>query len=88
MMSDPTNHSNQTIELQHPISIDGVQVKTLRLRRPKVRDMLTVETTTGHDAEKEIQLFAHLCEVNPIDLHELDMADYAKLQQAYQSFLS
>jgi hypothetical protein len=87
-MNDQTNHSNQTIELQHPISIDGVQVKTLRLRRPKVRDMLTVETASGHDAEKEIQLFAHLCEVNPSDLHELDMADYAKLQQVYQNFLS
>ena len=83
-----TNTSNQNIELQHPINIDGVQVKTLRLRRPKVRDMLTVETAIGHDAEKEIQLFAHLCEVNPSDLHELDMADYAKLQKAYQSFLS
>ncbi len=77
-----------SIELKYPISVDGVNVKSLKLRRPKVRDMLGVETASVSDAEKEINLFANLCEVTPEALMDLDMADYAKLQKAYQDFLS
>ncbi|WP_027853038.1 phage tail assembly protein [Marinobacterium litorale] len=80
--------SSIEVELQHPISVDGAQVKILRLRRPKVRDMLGVEQGARNDAEKEIQLFANLCEVTSEQLLDLDMADYAKLQKAYQDFLS
>jgi Phage tail assembly chaperone proteins, E, or 41 or 14 len=76
------------IELNHPIDIAGAKVSVLQLRRPKVRDMLSVEKSAENDAEKEIQLFANLCEVSPDDLLELDMADYAKLQKTYQDFLS
>jgi hypothetical protein len=77
-----------TIEIKYPISVDGVKVKSLKLRRPKVRDMLSVESGQISDAEKEINLFANLCEVTPEALMELDMSDYAKLQKAYQDFLS
>ena len=76
------------IELKYPIKMDGAEVSVLRLRRPKVRDMLAVEKSGEHDAEKEIQLFANLCEVKAEDLHDLDMADYGQLQKAYQGFLS
>ncbi|WP_197479127.1 phage tail assembly protein, partial [Oleiphilus sp. HI0132] len=34
------------------------------------------------------QLFANLSELSPDNLLELDMADYEKLQKAYQDFLS
>lgn len=76
------------IELTHPINLDGTKVSLLQLRRPKVRDMLSVEKSVDNDAEKEIQLFANLCELTPENLHDLDMVDYAKLQKAYQDFLS
>lgn len=76
------------IDLTHPIDIDGTKVSVLRLRRPKVRDMLSVEKSVDNDAEKEIQLFANLCELTPENLLDLDMADYSKLQKAYQDFLS
>ena len=65
-----------------------VKVGVIQLRRPKVRDMLSVEKSVDNDAEKEIQLFANLSELSPDNLLELDMADYAKLQKAYQDFLS
>ena len=78
----------KTTILTYPIMIDGVEVEKLQLRRPKVRDMLSVDKTAQSDAEKEIALFANLCEVPPASLHELDMSDYARLQQDYQSFLS
>ncbi len=76
------------IELTHAINIDGTKVSVLNLRRPKVRDMLSVEKSIDNDAEKEIQLFANLCEISPDNLLDLDMSDYAKLQKVYQDFLS
>ena len=80
--------SKVKIELTHSIEIDGAKVGVIQLRRPKVRDMLSVEKCVDNDAEKEIQLFANLSELSPDNLLELDMADYAKLQKAYQDFLS
>jgi len=80
--------SKVKIELMHSIEIDGAKVSVIQLRRPKVRDMLSVEKSVDNDAEKEIQLFANLSELSPDNLLELDMADYAKLQKAYQDFLS
>ena len=80
--------SKVKIELMHSIEIDGAKVGVIQLRRPKVRDMLSVEKSVDNDAEKEIQLFANLSELSPDNLLELDMADYAKLQKAYQDFLS
>lgn len=77
-MSDP-------IVLKFPLE-NGL--KELNLRRPKVRDMLASDKTKGSDAEKEIALFANLCEVTPDEIGALDMADYQALQQAYQVFLS
>ena len=80
--------SKVKIELTHSLEIDGAKVSVIQLRRPKVRDMLSVEKSVDNDAEKEIQLFANLSELSPDNLLELDMADYAKLQKAYQDFLS
>ena len=80
--------SKVKIELTHSIEIDGAKVGVIQLRRPTVRDMLSVEKSVDNDAEKEIQLFANLSELSPDNLLELDMADYAKLQKAYQDFLS
>lgn len=80
--------SKVNVELTHAIEIDGVKVSVIQLRRPKVRDMLSVEKSTDNDAEKEINLFANLCELTPDNLLDLDMADYTKLQKVYQDFLS
>jgi len=80
-MSDP-------IKLKHPITLEGEEVTQLTLRRPKVRDMLGADKQGGTDAEKEIRIFANLCEVTPAVIEELDLADYQALQGVYQGFLS
>ena len=51
------------IELSYAIDIDGAKVSVIQLRRPKVRDMLSVEKNVDNDAEKENQLFANLSEL-------------------------
>ncbi len=82
------NTLNVAVALTAPISVDGAMLSELTVRRPKVRDMLAMENMTKNDAEKEIHLFANLCEVSPESLYELDMSDYGKLQKVYQDFLS
>jgi hypothetical protein len=77
-----------SVRLNHPIQVNGQQIVELQLRRPKVRDRLAVEKMNGADAEKEIRFIANLCEVAPTDIEELDMSDYARVQDALTDFLS
>ncbi|WP_072670541.1 phage tail assembly protein [Vibrio injensis] len=79
---------SKEVELEYPIKVDGKEVSTLTMRRPVVADMLAQEKSKGSDAEKEIRMFANLCEVPPDAIHSMDMADYLELQEAYQGFLS
>jgi hypothetical protein len=75
------------IKLQYPIKIDGTEYTELTMRRSKVRDRLAVANMQGKsDEEKEILLFANLCEVSPEVIRELDEADYPEVQKVYMSF--
>lgn len=78
----------ENITLKYFVSVNGLTVNKLSLRRPTVRDMLAADKTDTSDAEKEISMFCNLCEVEPAVIESLDLADYAQLQQVYQSFLS
>jgi hypothetical protein len=75
------------IKLIEPIKIDGVNISELTLRRPKVRDRLAVERLGTNDAEKEVALIANLADIPKDAVEELDLADYAKIQEALQGFL-
>lgn len=77
-----------SVKLTHPIQINGRQIAELQLRRPKVKDRLAVEKMNGAEAEKEVRFIANLCEVAPNEIEELDMSDYAKVQDALAGFLS
>ena len=78
----------ETIKLTHPIEADGGTVSALQLRRPVVRDMLAADKTAGSEAEKEVRMFASLCEVTPGVIEALDLTDYMTLQETYRGFLS
>ena len=80
--------TNETIRLQYPLSIDGMAVENLSMRRPLVRDRLIAEKVQGSEIEKEIRLIANLCEMAPQHIELLDLSDYAKLQEKLASFLS
>lgn len=78
----------QNIELKHPVTVSGREIKILSMRRPKVKDQLAADKLSGGNAEKEIRLFANLCEVEPMVIEELDLADYRRVQEVYGGFLS
>ena len=74
------------IALDFPITISGVEVSSLTMRRPKVRDEMAFAKSKADDADKAINLMASLCEVAPDDLMELDSADFAKLEAQLVDF--
>jgi hypothetical protein len=78
---------NQTIKLQYPVTINGTEYKELNMRRSKVKDRLAVANMKDKsEEEKEILLFANLCEVSPDVIRELDESDYPAVQQVYVGF--
>ncbi len=86
MAENPPKAAEQ-INLFFPIKESGVELHSVTMRRPKVRDQMKADTGPGTQAQKEVNLFADLCGLAPDTLKELDMADYRKLQKAFDVFL-
>ena len=79
----------QTIELKYPVEATGETLNSLTMRRSKIKDRLLVaKMKTASDEEKEIRLFANLCEVEPKVIEELDESDYSNLQKVYLGFFN
>lgn len=74
------------ILLKYPIKINETEYTELTMRRSKVKDRLAVSAMKTTDEEKEITLFANLCEVSPQVIKELDEVDYTAVQKVYMSF--
>ncbi len=79
----------ENIELKYPVEVTGQSYDKLIMRRSKIKDRLLVaKMKTASDEEKEIRLFANLCEVEPKVIEELDEADYSNLQKVYLGFFN
>jgi len=76
-----------SITLIAPVTIGNNTYEQISIRRPKVRDRLAVERMKKTDAEKEIAMIANLAEVSVDVIEEIDLADYAKIQEVLQNFL-
>lgn len=81
-MSNPAS-----IELEFPITVSGAKVSVLSMRRANVGDVLAANRIKD-EIEREIVLFANLCQLTPDDVRALDLKDYQKLQEAFRSFTS
>ncbi len=75
------------LDLKYPLSDGGSEINSVTLRRPKVRDMLTSDNAGVSDAQKEVTLFANLCDLTPELIEGMDIKDYKALQLAYADFL-
>lgn len=81
--------TEQIIKLNFPVNIDDQEFTELTMRRSKVKDRLAVANMKNiSDEEKEIRLFANLCEVTPDIIKELDETDYSVVQKTYMGFFS
>ncbi|MDH2999172.1 hypothetical protein A1D23_03505 [Chelonobacter oris] len=74
----------RTIKLEYPIT-DGHsnEVTELKMRRAKAKDIRKMQSEKD-SAAQEIFLFAQLTGLVMEDIDELDIADYAKLQDAFK----
>lgn len=81
------NEGFADIQLSRPLEIAGARTSALRMREPTVGDQLAAEKTRGEPADRELALFANLCEISPDDLKKLPMRDYKRVQAAYSGFL-
>jgi len=77
----------EKLKLLYPLNDGGNHVESLTMRRPKVRDMVASGSAEGSDEEREVRLFASLCDVPPALLEEMDIVDYKELQKIYTGFL-
>ncbi|MNN98831.1 hypothetical protein D3C81_2183240 [compost metagenome] len=61
-----------------------MQVDSLSLRAPTVRDIRNAQTGgTADEEQRELNLFASLAEVGINDLEGLALKDYSRLQAGY-----
>lgn len=77
---------SETIELEFAIDVDGVEVSSLTMRRPTVRDQLRFEEGKGGEARKVVNMIADLCDVSPKSIESLDQADFVRVTEALQGF--
>ncbi|MCA8032023.1 phage tail assembly protein [Burkholderia arboris] len=80
-----------TIELVEPITVNGIEMTAITMRRPAVRDNIAAvkQGRAGNllPAEEDLHLFASLTGLTPHDLLQLDMADFQQMQEEYANFL-
>ncbi len=67
--------------LTTPITIDGVQVSQIQLRRPKMRDMKKMQSRKGSEVEQITYLMTMLADLAPNDLDEMEFSDFLELQE-------
>ncbi|MDW2310637.1 phage tail assembly protein [Vibrio sp. 1075] len=74
------------VTLTYPVNVNGKEIKTLALRRPKVRDQLIADKQNKNDADKEVHLMSLLAEVEPAVIQDLDLDDYMEVQKVIVGF--
>lgn len=74
------------ITLSRPAEMSGAKVGTIRMREPSSGDLENFQIAPGHEATRELNTFANLCEQSPADIRKLPLRDYQRLQAAYSLF--
>jgi len=76
------------ITLSESVTAKGVVYEALTMREPRVRDSLNADKFKGSDGEKEVRMFASLCEVPPEVFYDMTLPDFKKVQDAFSGFFS
>lgn len=76
------------VALAEPAVLGGKEVRSLRLRRPRVRDLEKMDNRKGGEVSKVIHLVADLAEVSPDEVRDLAPADFQRVNKALMPFLT
>lgn len=77
--------SSVTIDLKYPITENGQTIRTVTLRRPRVADLMAMDSVTGQTA-KTVRLVANLAEMSPTAVGNLDAEDYGRVAAELERF--
>ncbi|KAF2395396.1 phage tail assembly protein [Pseudomonas frederiksbergensis] len=76
--------THAVVTLSRPSEANGVQVDTVTLRSPTLREERAADRAAQGDAEqRELMLFAGLTEMGLKDIEGLKLLDYHRLQEGY-----
>ncbi len=76
------------VSLSRTAEFAGEKLSSLRMREPTAGDLERFQIGAGHEATRELNTFANLCEQSPDDIRKLPLRDYQRLQAAYSLFTS
>lgn len=71
--------------LEYPVTVNSREIKSIKVRRPKVRDNL-IAAKKDDDADREMAMMSLLTGEDEAVLHELDMFDFEALQKVVVGF--
>ncbi|PAA08008.1 hypothetical protein CJU78_11935 [Pseudomonas fragi] len=78
------NADGAVVTLTRPSEANSINVETLTMRAPSVREVRAADrASNGDDEQRELMLFAGLAEVGLKDLEGLKLVDYRRVQAAY-----
>jgi len=71
----------------YPITSDGVEVKTLSIRRPKVADLEMMDKSGGTVMQRSVALLVALTGLPPESVRNLDGEDFSALDEIVMGML-
>lgn len=74
-------------KLSQPFQHGGMEISSVRIRRPKVADMITVQKRAESESEREMILLSVLADLPMSAVEEIDMKDYLELQRQIVEFM-
>jgi len=75
------------ITLSREFDIGGTKTTALRMREPTVKDQRAAFKQSDNENDRELAMFANLCEISPGELERLPLRDFAVLQDAFLGFI-
>ena len=78
--------TSEDVHLVVPITVNGVTVSKITLRRPKVSDRKAASTIADDD-ERVLFMLSRLTNLMPEDFEDMDLADFNAVGEKIESFL-
>lgn len=79
--------TKKTFDLEHPIDHNGEKITAVHLRRPKGREVRSLNNGTASAVDRSFALIATLAEIEEAVVDEMDAADIKKIDAWLNSIL-
>jgi len=80
------SENKTVVKLKYPFKANGLEIKELNVRRPKVLDLELIDNVDG-EIKKSITLLANLSDSSPDDIRGMDAGDFQQAAELVADFL-